>query len=254
MSFFKRAVAGVASIALLACLIPSGSLQDSAKAAATNDHWNDDWLHVEGNKILDMNNNEVWLTGVNWFGMNCTENIFHGWWASVEISEMISGIADRGFNLIRVPISTELLVSWMDGAPLEAKGVTAYDDTTGGGINIDLVPIKTDSMALFDYFMAQCKEYGLKVMIDIHSAESDNSGHDKPLWYHGAFDTDDWMDSLVWLADKYKNDDTLLAYDLKNEPHGKANDTARAKWDDSTDVDNWRYAAEIGRASCRERV
>lgn len=246
MKFFKRAIAGVASIAMLACLIPSSSLQGTTKATAASaiDHWNDDWLHVEGNKILDMNNNEVWLTGVNWFGFNCTENILHGWWASVEVTDMIAGIADRGFNIIRVPVSTELLVSWMNGTPLEAQGVTAYDDTMGGGVNKDLVPIKKNSLALFEYFMTKCKENGLKVMIDIHSAESDNSGHDKPLWYHGKFDTDDWMDSLVWLADKYKNDDTLLAYDLKNEPHGKANDAARAKWDDSTDKDNWRYAAE----------
>ena len=62
MKFFKRAIAGVASIAMLACLIPSSSLQGTTKATAASaiDHWNDDWLHV--GKILDMNNNEVWLT------------------------------------------------------------------------------------------------------------------------------------------------------------------------------------------------
>ena len=30
----------------------------------------------------------------------------------------------------------------MNGTPLEAQGVTAYDDTMGGGVNKDLVPIK----------------------------------------------------------------------------------------------------------------
>ena len=46
------------------------------------------------------------------------------------------------------------------------------------------------------------------------------------------------------MADRYKNDDTIIAYDLKNEPHGKANETPRAKWDSSTDADNWKYIAE----------
>ena len=61
---------------------------------------------------------------------------------------------------------------------------------------------------------------------------------------------DDWKDSITWLAEKYANDDTILAYDLKNEPHGKRGyngsecpDTI-AKWDDSTDLNNWKYSAE----------
>jgi hypothetical protein len=29
-----------------------------------------DWLSVKGNKIIDENGNEVWLTGLNWFGYN----------------------------------------------------------------------------------------------------------------------------------------------------------------------------------------
>jgi aryl-phospho-beta-D-glucosidase BglC (GH1 family) len=50
-------------------------------------------------------------------------------------------------------------------------------------------------------------------------------------------------------ADKLKNDDTILAIDLKNEPHGKRGYTATApslmaKWDNSTDENNWKYAAE----------
>jgi hypothetical protein len=105
-----------------------------------------------------------------------------------------------------------------------------------------------------------CKELGIKVMIDVHSTQSHNSGHNFELWYGfsgnsetisgkqiGMMGTEEWIDSLVWLADKYSNDDTLIAYDLKNEPHGKGDECAQhtgAKWDDSTDEWNWKYAAE----------
>jgi Endoglucanase len=53
-----------------------------------------------------------------------------------------------------------------------------------------------------------------------------------------------YIDSLVWMADRYKNDDTIIAYDIKNEPHGKPNESPRAKWDNSNDADNWKYVAE----------
>jgi len=243
MKFWKKLTALLSVSVLTASLVASNfSVSNKVNTDAASSTNNDDWLHVCGNQIHDANCKKVWLTGVNWFGFNCTENILHGWWASVDVGEMVGGIADKGFNLIRVPISVELLVSWMNGAPLKAAGVTAYPS-----VNDDLIDIKTDSMALFDYFMGLCKKYGLKVMVDIHSAESDNSGHDKNLWYYGKFTSKDWQDSLVWLAGKYKNDDTLIAYDLKNEPHGKAAEAKAgtgAKWDGSTDLNNWKYAAE----------
>jgi len=44
-------------------------------AAAAVDSNNDDWLHCKGNKIYDMYGNEVWLTGANWFGFNCSETV-----------------------------------------------------------------------------------------------------------------------------------------------------------------------------------
>ena len=84
-------------------------------------------------------------------------------------------------------------------------------------------------------------------MIDIHSASTDASGHTVNLWYNSKFSFDDWLAALEWFAGYYKDDDTVLAIDLKNEPHGKGDDIQKgngAKWDDSTDLFNWKYAAE----------
>jgi hypothetical protein len=52
-------------------------------------------------------------------------------------------------------------------------------------------------------------------------------------------------DALTWFAEEYKDDDTVLAIDIKNEPHGTA-DTPddMAKWDNTTDANNWKYVAE----------
>lgn len=247
------------------------TIQDGISAAAVDD-CNDDWLHTDGSRLYDEDGNEVWLTGLNWFGFNCTENFPHGLW-SVDIDEMLSAIADHGFNIIRFPVSTELLVSWMEDDPLEVVGLTA-SDSEYYSFNPDFVDEDGDtmnSMEIFDVIMEKLKDYGLKAIIDVHSPASHNSGHNYNLWFYNE-DADDadnmavdadgneittemWEDSLVWLADKYSNDDTILAYDLKNEPHGKRGydgDTCPdtiAKWDDSTDENNWAYAAtECGKA------
>ena len=54
----------------------------------------------------------------------------------------------------------------------------------------------------------------------------------------------DYLDSLSWMANRYKNDDTIIAYDLKNEPHGAAGESTRAIWNDSKDSNNWKHVAE----------
>lgn len=254
MKKFRNALA--ASLALTMLSASGAATGISAVTAATDstaavDDFNDDWLHAVGSRLYDMDGNEVWLTGANWFGFNCSENCAHYLW-SADIDDMLSSIADHGINVIRFPISSELLISWMNGTPNEVSSVSASIDPYYS-INPDFCnedgSIK-NSMEIFDIIMQKCKEYGLKAFVDIHSPHADNSGHNYNLWYgketsDGTMVTTElWIESLVWLADKYKNDDTLLAYDLKNEPHGKGQEGSdAAKWDDSTDENNWAYAA-----------
>lgn len=193
----------------------------------------DDWLSVKGSKIVDSEGKEVWLTGCNWFGYNTGTNCFDGLWAC-DLNSSLASIADHGFNLLRIPISTELINNWADGEYPEAN----YNNATNyylEGMN---------SLEIFDYVVGQCRANGIKIMIDIHCAVTDSMGHMKPLWTDGDISEQDYLDGLAWMADRYKNDDTIIAYDLKNEPHGKHNESPRAKWDDSKDADNWKYIAE----------
>ena len=193
----------------------------------------DDWLYVKGNKIVDSDGKEVWLTGVNWFGYNTGTNTFDGLWAC-DLNSSIAAIADRGFNLLRIPISTELIKQWSNGEYPSAN----FNQATNSYL------VGMNSLEIFDYVVGQCRANGIKIMIDIHCAKTDSMGHMKNMWYEGNISEKDYLDSLKWIAKRYKNDDTIIAYDLKNEPHGKANESPRAKWDDSTDSDNWKYIAE----------
>ncbi|MCH4154167.1 MAG: cellulase family glycosylhydrolase [Mageeibacillus sp.] len=193
----------------------------------------DDWLTTDGSKIVDMNGNEVWLTGVNWFGYNTGTNLFDGVW-NCNLNESLKGIADHGFNLIRIPMSAELLLQWEAGEYPQANYNQAYNEELNS----------MNSLEIFDYVLSLCEQYGMKVMIDIHTVKTDASGHNYPLWYRDDITAEDYIESLRWLAERYADNDTVVAYDLKNEPHGKASEEQHAIWNDSDDPDNWKAVAE----------
>ena len=205
----------------------------SSPAVSTFGTAGDDWLTTDGSKIVDMNGNQVWLTGLNWFGYNTGTNLFDGLW-NAELETSIVSIADHGFNLMRVPMSAELLLEWKGGNYPTANYNHAYNSNLNS----------LNSLEIFDYVLTLCEQNGIKVMIDIHSANTDASGHNHPVWYTDRISEDQYIEALKWLADRYKNFDTIVAIDLKNEPHGKPNETPHAIWNDSNDANNWKRVAE----------
>ena len=227
----RKRLAAVAAAALTAPLLWAvGTTAGTAQAAAPTA----DWLHTRGNQIVDEAGNPVWLTGTNWFGFNATERVFHGLW-SANMTEVTKSMADRGINIVRVPISAQLLLEWKAGQATVSSGVNTYANPELAG--------KT-TLQVFDAFLALCERFGIKVMLDVHSAEADNSGHIYPVWWKGSITSEQFYQAWEWVATRYRSNDTLVAMDVKNEPHGKAGETPRAKWDSSTDQDNFKAACE----------
>ncbi len=192
----------------------------------------DDYLTTSGSKIVDQNGTEVWLTGVNWFGYNTGTNIFDGVWAC-NMQDALESIADHGFNLLRIPISAELLLAWENNEYPQANFNQAY--------NPELVGM--NSLEILDYAVQICGENGIKIMFDIHSAETDAMGHMTNLWYTDTITTDQFYEALAFLTTHFKNNDTVIAIDIKNEPHGKPHENG-AIWNDSFDRNNWKYVAQ----------
>lgn len=211
----------------------SGSSSNPVPARNTEGIAGDDWLTTEGSHIVDMNGTEVWLTGCNWFGYNTGTNIFDGVW-NCNLEESLEAIADKGFNVLRVPMSAELLLQWKNGEYPRANYNNAYNEALNS----------MNSLEIFDYVLSLCEKNGMKVIIDIHTAKTDASGHNHPVWYRDDITEDDFIESLSWCAQRYKANDTIIGYDLKNEPHGKASETPHAIWNDSDSPDNWKKVAE----------
>ncbi len=249
--FFKKALASVASVAMLGTAVTASIPEETTIAAP--DEYHDDWLHVNENaEIVDMYGNPVWLTGCNWFGYNVTTQCFDGVW-SRNMHEMLNEMADHGFNLLRVPMSTQILLQWKNNDPdpyMVKINEWKNPELTVEGIEGGKPKYSFD---IWNMAVNWCRENGIKIMMDIHCATTASNGHQYPLWYDSNYSTDDWLEALSWFAEYYKDDDTVIAIDLKNEPHGKNDGQGMAIWDDSTAENNWKYAAERGAAACLEQ-
>ncbi|WP_010249057.1 cellulase family glycosylhydrolase [Acetivibrio cellulolyticus] len=220
----------------LATLLITPGTQISAETTAVAEP-NDDWLHVEGNNIVDKYGNKVWITGANWFGFNCREMMFLDSYHS-DILADIKIVADKGINVVRIPIATDLLYSWSKGQyPMSTD--TSFNNEALEGLN---------SFELFNFMLENFKKVGIKVILDVHGATTDNQGHIYPLWYNGTITEEIFKSAWVWVANYYKNDDTIIGFDLKNEPHTNTGNVKMkascAIWDDSNDPNNWKRAAQ----------
>ena len=100
MKMWKRWKA-VLLAGMMACtaVVASVPAIGTLNAQAEEDTNNDDWLHAVGSRLYDKDGNEVWLTGANWFGMNCTENSPHGLYAA-DINDFVENIANHGTALL----------------------------------------------------------------------------------------------------------------------------------------------------------
>jgi aryl-phospho-beta-D-glucosidase BglC (GH1 family) len=117
------------------------------------------------------------------------------------------------------------------------------------------------SMDMLDRIIAYARQIGLRIILDMHcvSANSDNFAANNGRWYTTASRTaggasagtpgevrDETQAIACWtyLADRYKNEPTVCAFDIINEPH-------KATWDagQANLADNVRaYYERVGNA------
>ncbi|MBN2445011.1 MAG: cellulase family glycosylhydrolase [Spirochaetales bacterium] len=192
-----------------------------------------DWLHAEGGRICDSNGNMVRLTGINWFGFETNPKGLGGLHA-MNWKDGFDLITSRGFNLVRLPVCLQIVRGWMSGKDPLVEFVS-------GELNPDIDGIS--SLTLLDKVVEHCKTVGIKIMLDMHALSTNVR---TPLWFGDGYSLADLKAGWQWLADRYNNDDTIVAMDIYNEPHGQSwvDIPGTAKWDGSSDANNFRKAAE----------
>lgn len=178
------------------------------------------YLHTSGRQILDSANRPVRITGVNWFGLETSNYAPHGLWTR-SMSSMLNQIRDLGYNTLRVPFSNQLFDS----------------GSVPNGIDVNQNPdlVGLTGIQIMDKLVAGARDRGLKIILDRHRPDANGQSE---LWYTGAYPESRWISDWQMLATRYLNNDTVIGFDLHNEPHGPAS------WGDNNTATDWRLAAE----------
>ncbi|HEX3444330.1 MAG TPA: cellulase family glycosylhydrolase [Chthoniobacterales bacterium] len=179
-----------------------------------------DYLHTSGGQIADSKGNVVRLTGLSWFGLETPNYCPHGLWVR-SMDSMLDQIRGLGYNMIRVPFSTEML------DPGSTPNGIAYN------LNPDLQGLT--GLQILDKLVAGARQRGLKIVLDRHRLEPWSQS---PLWYDSQYSEARWISDWQMLAQRYNANDTVIGCDLHNEPHTPAD------WGSGNLSTDWRLAAE----------
>jgi len=225
---------------------PSGTSGNSPSTSSAG-YW-----HTSGSKILDSNNSEVRLSGVNWYGFETTDHLAHGLWAQ-DYQTILSTIKTLGYNVIRIPFSNELV---------EQNPIPTNFTTNVGGKMVNAALVGQTALQDLDTIIAYAGSIGLRVILDNHRSEAGNSNEASGLWYTSAYPQASWLADWQTLAIRYSNakftfngNPTVIGMDLRNEPHliGSSatsgscwtGDTATNGCPKSLTAQNWPAAAEM---------
>ncbi|MCG8348079.1 MAG: cellulase family glycosylhydrolase [Chloroflexales bacterium] len=199
-------------------------------SAAGAEYW-----RTSGNKILDSNNQQVRITGINWFGFETGNYIVHGLW-SRDYRDMLDQVKSLGYNVIRLPYSNQLFDPGSTPNSISFAPTTKWPQ----GMNLPLQGL--NGLQAMDKIIEYGGSIGLRFILDRHRPDS---GGQSALWYTTAYPESRWISDWKMLAQHYADNPAVVGADLHNEPHHvQGNPAASACWgcgDTSTD---WRLAAE----------
>ena len=196
-----------------------------------------DLLQLKNGKITNKENQPIFLKGVNtgnwlmlemWmlnyagkgiedqhefietlehrFGKEKAEklmDIYRSHWMKESDFDIIKSF---GMNTIRLPFDYKLLMD-SDTKPFK---------------------LKSDAWEWLDLTIKIAKEKGLYVILDMHGAPGRQSGmdHSGRVGYNKLWSNKGFQDQTAWLwkqiSNRYKNESTVAAYDLLNEPWGSS--------------------------------
>lgn len=190
------------------------------------------FLHTEGHDMVDESGNKVYLRGVglgNWMlpegymwkfggfgdrprkiekivadhiGAEKAEQFWKTFRKNYITEADIKRISELGYNSVRPALNSRLFIT-------EGENNQFVDE----------------GFELLDNLIAWCKKYNLYVIIDMHGAPGgqtgqniDDSPRNEPELFMNPKNEELLVKLWVKIADRYKDEPTVAAYDLLNEP------------------------------------
>ncbi|HVC32872.1 MAG TPA: glycoside hydrolase family 5 protein [Chloroflexota bacterium] len=179
-----------------------------------------DYWHTCGTQIVDRTGREVHIAGVAWSGMELAGGATQGL-DRRDYGAILEDVKALGYNVVRVPFNSESIQA---GSMPSGINYQANPDLRG-----------LSSLEVLDRIVAECGRLGLKVILDHHRIDP----WDVPaLWYDQSYSQAQWIADWRRLAERYSGNDTVVGFDLQNEPYA-------ATWGDGNPATDWRLAATL---------
>ncbi|GMH79682.1 hypothetical protein TL16_g08221 [Triparma laevis f. inornata] len=196
-------------------------------------------LETSGRDIVDAQGEVVKLACVNWYGAHMETFTVNGLHKRT-LQEIVDHIAATGFNCIRMPFALDL--TFKPDYVVPTVALTANPEMIG----------KT-GLEIFHLTMKALTDASIVVFLNNHNSVAAwccNIDSEDGLWSNSAYDAEQWIESLVYLADYYKDDKHVIGMDLRNEIHDVKQADRYITWGESEDIDNdWKYATEVASAA-----
>jgi endoglucanase len=234
----RRAVANIFLLAFAAILL--GPL---SAAAATPSKLPEGMFSTAGNQIVDKNHNPIRLSCVYWPGLNHQDGPLAGLKGPIKgVPANVDAIAAAGFNCIRI----------------DFNNISLHDSNTLAFLSV------------LDQVVAAAAKDKLRVIIDDHDNEGNYGSNvnytddcaaqqSNGLWYDlgGASNGTDgckdpghttqanYQSDWVMIAARYAHNDTVIGYDLWNEPVARK---GGSQWGGGSDHDIHRMYETVGSA------
>ena len=179
-----------------------------------------DFFHTRGGQIVDSRGHIVRLAGVSWWGME-TDRFSPLGLDKRPMDSILAQVRGMGFNVVRLPYANQMLRP-------ESKAV---------GIDYGLNPVLKGltPLEIMDRVIANAHAHGLRVILDRHRPDAKQQS---ALWYTPEDSEQEWIADWKMLAARYRDDDTVIGFDLHNEPRDPAT------WGSGDPATDWRLAAE----------
>lgn len=212
-------------------------------------------VHVQGDRLVDANGDEVILRGCNLGNWLILEPWMLGAYAYEDQASLV-GVLESRFGEAR---AQELLDIYRDNWITQRD----FDLLPSFGFNAVRVPfdaavfedpdaefrIREGSFRWLDKVMSMAEQAGVYVVLDLHGAPGGQStdGPSGDVDANGLWGSDRNKERLAWLwqriARKYKNRAVFAGYDLLNEPYGDFNTDLSAELIEVADraIDAIRY-------------
>lgn len=186
-------------------------------------------LRTSGRYIVNNRGERVKWACISWYGAYSTTHAVGG----LEVrpmDEIVDRIVELGFNCVRMMYSTQ---GYVDNPLIEDHVVAANPDLRGKRF-----------LEVFDRTIEAMTNKGLMVILNNHNSKSGWCCHysqDEGLWYVPEFTEEQWIESLVFFAARYRNNKMVVAIDLRNEVHDYQD--THLDWGSGNRETDWAAAA-----------